>query len=272
MSSLPDSLNSDYDLPADAIAGFRSNGHVFLPTVLPGEDVPPCREAIAHASRDYGQKQDLPLEERDTYGKAFLQHLNLWPHDAAVQRFVLAKRFGGIAAKLMGVDRVRIYHDQALCKEPGGGPTPWHQDHYYWPVDSEHTVTMWMPLVDIDADMGMLTFASRSHLDGYLGTLPISDESDAVFQKFVDESGFEIVRQQRMAAGDATFHSGWNLHSAPGNRSDRMREVMTVIYIADGARVTEPINENQKADLASWLPGLQVGDAVGSDLNPLVPA
>jgi hypothetical protein len=165
MSSLPDSLNSDYDLPANAIASFRSNGHVFLPTVLPGEDVPPCREAIAHASRDYGQKQDLPLEERDTYGKAFLQHLNLWPHDAAVQRFVLAKRFGGIAAKLMGVDRVRIYHDQALCKEPGGGPTPWHQDQYYWPVDSEHTVTMWMPLVDIDADMGMLTFASRSHLD-----------------------------------------------------------------------------------------------------------
>lgn len=26
------------------------------------------------------------------------------------------------------VDGVRIYHDQALFKSPGGGPTPWHCD------------------------------------------------------------------------------------------------------------------------------------------------
>jgi len=31
----------------------------------------------------------------------------------------------------MGVQGVRLYHDQALIKEPGGKPTPWHQDYYY---------------------------------------------------------------------------------------------------------------------------------------------
>ena len=65
----------------------------------------------------------------------------------------------------MGVENVRIYHDQALFKEPGGGPTPWHQDQYYWPIDNNNTITMWMPLVDIDVDMGMLTFCFGRSFD-----------------------------------------------------------------------------------------------------------
>jgi hypothetical protein len=39
-----------------------------------------------------------------------------------------SRRLAGIAAQLMGVDSVRLYHDQALFKESGGGRTPWHCD------------------------------------------------------------------------------------------------------------------------------------------------
>jgi ectoine hydroxylase-related dioxygenase (phytanoyl-CoA dioxygenase family) len=128
---------------------------------------------------------------------------------------------------------------------------------------------MWMPLVDINEDMGMLTFASRSHLQGYLGTLPISDESEEIFSKYIADNGMEIVRQQTMAAGDATFHMGWNLHSAPGNSASSMREVITIIYVADGCHVTQPINDNQSRDLSRWMPGLSPGDLVDSELNPV---
>src|SRR6185312_281663 len=103
------------------------------------------------------------LAERDTYHKAFIQVDGLWRRDERVRKFVLARRFGKVAADLMGVDGVRVYMDQALFKEPGGGHTPWHQDQYYWPLDTHNTITMWMPLVDIDVQMGMLTFASGSH-------------------------------------------------------------------------------------------------------------
>lgn len=44
------------------------------------------------------------------------------------------------------VDGVRIYHDQALNKEPGGGYTPWHCDGYYWPLQSDKILTAWVPL------------------------------------------------------------------------------------------------------------------------------
>ena len=69
----------------------------------------------------------------------------------------------------MGVDGVRLYHDQALYKEPGGGFTPWHQDQTYWPLDTTHTITMWMPLLDIPPNVGSMRFASGSHAFGNLG-------------------------------------------------------------------------------------------------------
>lgn len=208
-------LKEKYDLNPDTIEAYRENGHTFAPGLANVEEIAFYRQVINSAADRYGQSPDTPLASRDTYGKAFLQHKNLWEHDQTVRPFVLAERFGRVAAELMGVAAVRLYHDQALFKEPGGGFTPWHQDQYYWPIDNDHTITMWMPLVDITQDMGMLTFASGSHQTGYLGTLPISDESQDMFQRHVDEQGFTIHRETSMKAGDATFHSGWCLHSAP---------------------------------------------------------
>src|SRR3546814_815562 len=195
--------------------------------------------------------------------------MNLWLTDEEVKRFVLAKRFAKIAADLLGVANVRLYHDQALFKEPGGGPTPWHQDQNYWPLDTNNTVTMWMPLVDIpSADMGMLTFASGSHKEGNISGLVISDESEAAFSKYVEEKGFPISRPTHMQAGDATWHYGYTIHNAPGNSSETMREVMTVIYFADGARITEPQHEWQENDRQQWLKGKPAGSFADSESNP----
>ena len=73
-----------------------------------------------------------------------------------------------------------------------------------------------------------------------------------------------------MKAGDATFHAGWTIHSAGGNASETVREVMTVIYFADGARICEPINEFQKADHERWLSNIEVGALANGKLNPIL--
>jgi ectoine hydroxylase-related dioxygenase (phytanoyl-CoA dioxygenase family) len=73
-----------------------------------------------------------------------------------------------------------------------------------------------------------------------------------------------------MNAGDATFHSGWTMHSAPGNPTSEMRKVMTIIYAADGTLVAEPDSNVRRSDMEGWLPGLKPGDLVSSPLNPLV--
>jgi ectoine hydroxylase-related dioxygenase (phytanoyl-CoA dioxygenase family) len=217
----------------------------------------------------WGGVYNVDLKDRETYYKAFVQITNLWQRDAVVKKFVLAPRFAKVAAALLGADGVRLYHDQALFKEPGGGHTPWHQDQYYWPLDTEKTITMWMPLVEAPIEMGPVVFATGSHRHGALGTLAISDDSEEYFRRIAAERGFSLAINE-LYAGDATFHYGWTLHKAPGNTTNRMREAMTIIYYADGARIIEPQNKNQQADLAAWLPGQKPGEAAASSLNPLL--
>lgn len=267
-SSLP-ALDSYKVIPATAADSFRNNGHVLIPGVLDATEVAAYREVISQAATKFNTEHRA-LKDRDTYGKAFLQIMNLWEVDENVKQYTLAKRFGKIAAELLGVDNVRIYHDQALYKEAGGGLTPWHQDQYYWPLNTNKTVTMWMPLTDITEEMGMLTFASGSHQAGFVGNIAISDESESTFEAFIRDRNYPITRSRSMKAGDATWHYGWTLHSAPGNASPVTREVMTIIFMADGADIIEPQNEHQEADRQRWLCGGAPGTPAASALNPLV--
>lgn len=265
---LPD-LKNTITISQQQVQEFRGNGHTLVRNILSADEVRIFREVIKDAA-DRFNTEKRKMEDRDTYGKAFLQIMNLWQNDENVRKFTLAKRFAKIAADLLGVENVRIYHDQALFKEAGGGPTPWHQDQYYWPVDTTNTVTMWMPLIDINVDMGMLTFASGSHKKGYALDAEISDKSDASFDEIVSVNNYPVSRAEEMKAGDATWHYGFTIHKAPGNNSDITREVMTVIYIADGARITEPKNKWQENDHKTWLMSRPVNSLVDSEINLVV--
>lgn len=262
-------LDAVKTLPREQVDYFRRNGHILLRHILSREELAVYEPVITGAAERYNTER-RKLEDRDTYGKAFLQIMNLWRHDEGVKKFVLAKRFARIAADLMGVKNVRLYHDQALFKEAGGGPTPWHMDQYYWPLDTTNTVTMWMPLVDINVKMGMLTFASGSHMKEASFQHEISDASEKEVSAYIRERNFPVTRALTMNAGDATWHYGNTMHCAPGNESASTRKVMTIIYFADGARITEPANKWQADDRRTWLGDGPVGEPAASELNPLL--
>lgn len=261
-------FDTPYPITDDQRQQYARDGHILLRNVATPEEVAEARRLILQTVQKHNS-ETRPLEARDTYGKAFLQTMNLWEVEPALHPFVLSRRFGQIAADLMGVESVRLYHDQALFKEPGGGHTPWHQDQFYWPLDTHQTITLWMPLVNLSPEMGTMRFASGSHQRGYLGAIPISDESEDLFRAYVEREGYAVTEPGAMSAGDATFHSGWVLHSAPGNVTDRTREAMTIIYYADGARILEPDYDNRRADLARWFPGQSPGELAASPLNPI---
>jgi ectoine hydroxylase-related dioxygenase (phytanoyl-CoA dioxygenase family) len=273
LAALP-ALDAPYRVEADTVARFQRDGHVAVPGLATRAEVDAYRPIIESAVATHNLERRR-LEERDTYGKAFLQTMNLWRVDAAVANFVLASRFASVAAALLQVDRVRLYHDQALFKEAGGGPTPWHQDQYYWPLADPgggraKAITMWMPLQDLAAEVGSMVFASGSHQHGPLTELPISDASEVACLEQIRSNGFPIATHGALRAGDATFHAGWTLHSAGPNPTAEVRPVMTVIYLADGLVVAEPTSPEQEFDRHQWLAGRPAGSPINSPLNPLL--
>ena len=262
-------LDRPYDLDPATIASFREKGHAVVRGLASADEI------AAYAPPILAQEQRLadrapPLAERSTYFKAFLQGHNLWTRDPAIKPFVYAARFAKVASELLGVTGVRLYHDQSLTKEPGGGHTPWHQDQTYWPLDTNETITMWMPLVHVPAEVGTMTFANGTHLRGDLGQYVIGDESEERFAQVVAELGLETETHGAAKAGDATFHKGWTLHRAPPNPTSLVRSVMTVIWYADGARVSADISGARAFDHKLWLSEIPSGEVAAGPLNPLL--
>jgi ectoine hydroxylase-related dioxygenase (phytanoyl-CoA dioxygenase family) len=166
---------------------------------------------------------------------------------------------------------VRLYHDQALVKQPKAGKTPWHQDHFYWPIDSPNTVTMWMPMHDCPRAMGTMRFAVGSHTAAGLEMMPISEQSEEYFEKEIVKHGFEVDSFD-LEAGDATFHYGRTLHCAHSNGQPCKREVMTIIFFEDGAKAVpeQQMNSFRKVDLSVFCPGTECGQPIQSNLNPVI--
>ncbi len=261
-------LDAPYELTSEQIASYRSNGFIKLKNVLSPEVVEYMRTTIS-AEVQRLNTQHIPLEQRDTYSKAFLQIMNIWTQSEAVKDIVFSKRLAKIATDLMGVEGVRMYHDQALYKEAGGGFTPWHADQYYWPLSNDNTVTVWMPLQKTPLEMGPLEFSAKSFMLQDGRTLKISNDSENIIEKKLRLSDFEQVIEP-FDLGEVSFHSGWVFHRAGANKTDKMREVMTIIYMDKNMRLKQPNNDNQQADWDTWCPNAVVGEVINSPINPVL--
>jgi ectoine hydroxylase-related dioxygenase (phytanoyl-CoA dioxygenase family) len=261
-------LETDYTLDRAAVAAFAEHGFVKLKHVLTPETIAAYEPEITGKVIELNT-QHLPLAERDTYGKAFLQVMNLWQDSEQVLEFVSSPRLARIAAQLLGVRSVRLYHDQALYKESGGGVTPWHADQYYWPFATDRCVTVWIPLQDTPMEMGPLAFAAGSHRFEHGRDLPISDESEQVLQEALVGQDFPEVSEP-YDLGEVSYHLGWTFHHAAANNTAIPRRVMTIIYVDASMQIASPANRFQETDLTTWVPGNTPGEAISSPLNPIL--
>ena len=272
MNATPESvkaaLDVNYSVTPAQVNYFNENGfikikNIFEPAVIDYMNIVISKEV------DRLNNQQIPLEERDTYGKAFLQIMNLWMHTSAVKDIVFSKKIAQIATGLMQTTGVRLYHDQALFKEPKGGHTPWHADQYYWPLDTENTVTAWIPLQATPLNYGPLEFSAGSNQLTAGRDKQISDESQAFLEAELKRHAFNHVVEP-FDVGEISFHRGWLYHRAGPNVSGNMRKVMTMIYMDKDTALKTPENHNQQADWDTWCPGATVGEVVNTPLNPVL--
>ena len=272
MNTLPESirkkLEAPYTLSLDQLTFYQKNQFIKLKEVFDAETIDFYNEVISIQVNQMNHEQTA-LEERNTYGKAFLQLFNLWRENELVKELVFSKRMGKIAADLMRVDGVRLYHDQALFKEGGGGITPWHADQYYWPLSSDKTVTAWIPLQATPLEMGPLEFSAGSHAIVEGRELEIGDESEEIIQKTLRVTDFQHIIEA-FDIGEISFHSGWIFHRAGANVTNDMRKVMTVIYMDKDMVLKKPDNKNQENDWNTWCPGAKIGEVIQTPLNELI--
>jgi ectoine hydroxylase-related dioxygenase (phytanoyl-CoA dioxygenase family) len=261
-------LKEPYVLTEEQVTFFEKNRYIKLKEVLNAETLAFYNDAISKRV-NVMNTVNTKLEERSTYGKAFLQLFNLWREDDVVRELVFSKRLAKIATDLMQTAGARIYHDQALFKEGGGGITPWHADQYYWPLETDKTITAWIPLQAIPLESGPLEFSAGSHQIVEGRELEIGDESEMLIQQRLRVTDFKHVIEP-FDAGEISFHSGWVFHRAGANTTDEVRKVMTIIYMDKNMKLKSPENKNQVNDWNTWCPGAVIGEVINTPLNPIV--
>jgi ectoine hydroxylase-related dioxygenase (phytanoyl-CoA dioxygenase family) len=267
-NAIKEFLSSPYTLSADQIDFYQKNRFIKLKEVLNQESITFFNEVIADQVALMNQEQTA-LADRSTYGKAFLQLFNLWLENPLIKELVFSKRIAQIATALMETDGVRLYHDQALFKESGGGITPWHADQYYWPLETDKTITAWIPLQETPLPMGPLEFSAGSHVIVEGRELEIGDKSEELIDKKLRVTDFKHV-VEAFDLGEISFHSGWVFHRAGANTTDEMRKVMTIIYMDKDMVLKNPENKNQEHDWNTWCPNAKIGAVIDTPLNPII--
>ena len=261
-SAAPD-IESEYRISPEHIARFRKDGYIKLKGVFSQETLDAYGREITRLVLEQS-KDTRPLEERNTYGKAFLQVINLWRHSDIVRQFVFGRRLARIVTDLLQTEGVRLYHDQALYKEAGGGYTPWHMDQFYWPMATDRVATAWIPLHAVPLEQGPLMFSVGSQRIRTGHDLEISDESERTMNERLKISNLP-VDETRFDLGEVSIHLGRTFHRAGPNTTGRPREVMTIIYMDRDMRLAAPRNKHQSDN---W--NTRVGDIIASPLNPIL--
>ena len=255
-------LAAPYRLDAAQREAFRRDAFIKLPQVLSPAVVRRLAERLDGLLR---------AEHGNDVAGRFIALEQLWRHDEVMRLVAFSPRLAGLAAELLGEPAIRIYHDNALSKEPGCGRTPWHHDAEHFPLATLQAVTAWIPVTAIPAHMGPLAMARGAHVRDVVADLSfdkVGTTYDAAVARRLAESDV-AVDASPFAVGDVSFHSALCFHTAGPNRSTQPRRALSTTYYADGARVVESptLVSGRWRD---FLPGVEPGELAASALNPIV--
>jgi ectoine hydroxylase-related dioxygenase (phytanoyl-CoA dioxygenase family) len=247
------------------VRSFTEDGFVVVPGLLSADELDRYATLVDAAVAERQAGDHRSLAEKSRYERSFQQCQNLWEDHPEVRPLTFHPRLGETAARLLQVDAVRLWHDQALFKEPGGRPTDAHQDQPYWPIAEPTTVTAWIPFEGSTLDNGAMGYVPGSHRIGlrrfvniFFGDVPdlLADpELAGVEPRFV-----EVPR------GSVAFHHGLTAHLARPNITGSTRRVHTMIYFADGCTRGGARHPHPSVDRA----GIETGAVIDSEVTPIV--
>ena len=251
-------------MSADLIESFRARGFVVVADLLTVGELDRFGTAVTQAVMERKRADHRSLAEKSRYEQSFIQCQNLWEDHPEVRPLNFHARVAQAAAELLGVERIRVWHDQALYKEPGGRETDAHQDHPYWPIEEPLTVTAWIPFEGSTLESGAMGYVPGSHRSGLREFVNIfGGEPDDLLSR-PELAGADPVFVE-VPAGSVAYHHGLTAHLAKPNRTAHPRAVHTVIYFADGCHRRDGKQPHPSVD----RPGIPPGGVIDSDVTPI---
>ena len=127
------------------VDSFKRDGFVVVAGLITEAELDHFGPLVIDAVHNRAGADARPLEERSPYEQSFQQCINLWEDHPAIAPLTFHQRIGQAAGEILGVDTIRLWHDQALFKRAGGRQTDPHQDQPYWPIAELDTITVWIP-------------------------------------------------------------------------------------------------------------------------------
>jgi ectoine hydroxylase-related dioxygenase (phytanoyl-CoA dioxygenase family) len=250
-------------LDEELVRAFERDGFVVIPALLTEEELDRYGALVAAAVAARTADSAVPLAERSRYQQSFTQCMNLWEDHPEVRPLTFHPKIGQAAAELLRVSAVRLWHDQALCKEPGGRETDAHQDHPYWPILETASVTAWIPLEGSTLARGAMGYLPGTHAIGLRKFVNIFFGEPHDLLADPEVAGIEPVFVE-VPPGSVAFHHGLTVHLAKPNTTDRARPVHTMIYFPDGSTRGYP-HPHFSVDRS----GIEVGQPIDGDATPI---
>jgi ectoine hydroxylase-related dioxygenase (phytanoyl-CoA dioxygenase family) len=259
-------------LSAADVAFFHENGYLRGGRVLDDAQVEALREGLEDIRSGRNPRTGELYEIDDDYRHApdenVFHFLGAWLIDEAFHDLLWHPAITGKAAQLLGVPRVRFWHDQVFYKPPRHpGVVTWHQDYSYWTraYPAGH-VTCWIALDDATVDNGCVHYVPGSHRWGLLPKISLTKEMDALAE-FLEPDQAAAFKPEPMEvkAGSCLFHHSHTVHGSYGNRSGGPRRGVVLNFMKPDTRCADG-----DAPLLTGVPVIPKGAVIEGEYFPLL--
>jgi phytanoyl-CoA hydroxylase len=239
------------DISSEQVSRFQRDGFLIIENIISAARVERIHAAVSRIFQGLYDRDVRPPALRkpiSPFGEErrmrWMMHARLV--DAAFWELATDATLGQTAARLLQAPAVSIIEDQILVKPGPGAPFVLHQDHTYWGFSTAtSTLTCWLALSDMTAEMGPVEVVRGSHLWGLVDrkagakeTIKSSDDEylSDLHALNVDRTDLEFVPAIVPRGGGVFFH-GLTLHGSRGNTTDRWRRAVALHWAASDCRL-----------------------------------
>ena len=220
---------------------YRQNGFVVVRQFLEAAALQELKDQLDRYIREV--VPGLPADNafyHDRDRPETLKQLNEMQDDPFFDEIRRRSPWVDLATRLLGEQAV-AKHPQWFNKPPGiDHPTPPHQDNYYFCLDPDASITLWLAIDPVNQHNGCLRYLPGSHRGG----LREHDASNVLgFSQGITDYGDEQKEREEEICcqpGDLVVHHGEMIHRADPNRTaDQPRRAFAIVYRSESAKRDE---------------------------------